>query len=562
MAIFKVGFEGALASEEQIDTYYETAVININLLLVKYNIISANGQLEVISADNLKFNLSFDGFFQSTPLQSIFLNGRQQYIPEEIVQVFRSIISDSPLNIKAVFIKTFITLMKEKGWEKSLSTYFEQQYDFPVNEVIILEDLEDFSLGGTVYKATFRLGVSGAEKVTIFLKRSNVLWSYNELLYFHLQKECLFTASSAKMPWSLLNNEKNDVLLLSPLIIGVESDIGISLLTHFYKNTETKNAKSTIKKALEILIEAFIEHAVLGDLLGRNDRHLMNSLMALVVNGVTQNTTASDLITLEKVLAYSQSIITNKISSISLIDIDLKWLLDEKNFDWAFVDIDFGLSEINLLSLLDEFNNFNLKANMFFEQRKKYVIHYFKVCCQKQEALLEQKDLFFSAVQKIYPYNFSKKNLILLAKRINDFKNSKKHVIKIFKRYLLNYRLRLIHKETLLTLYKIALGSNNVNILNHLKEANLLQYLPPEAAFAEYDPSVFFQLQCFRGVLSKKDQVILSKTNRACWETIASNISAVTKKMNNDLFNELEANKKYVIQDAQAILSSIICLLS
>src|SRR5688572_24379393 len=103
------------------------------------------------------------------------------------------------------------------------------------------------------------------------------------------------------------------------------------------------------------------------------------------------------------ILAYAKNIVMSQTKAISLLDIDLKWLLGEKNADWALVDIDCGLSELNLLTLLTEFNDYNSTTNPFFEKRKEYIAHYFDVFCQKQKAILEKKELLFSAIQKIYP---------------------------------------------------------------------------------------------------------------------------------------------------------------
>lgn len=556
MALFKTNLEVILASEEEVEIYYETAAQKINLLLEKYDIRNAKGKFEKVSANKLRRLLSFAGFFEPTPLKSIFFNQKQQFVPSEIVYTFRDIISDSPINIKAIFYNTFLRLLAQKEWDKSLSEYFEKKYNFPSDGTIILDDLKDFSLGFGIYRATFQLRTPRKEKIVVFLKGSYDRDIYNELLYFRLQTELLPTARHAMMPCILSDKEKKEKLLLSPLVPGIASDTALSLLTQAYRKTKNNNHKSILKKALEILILAFIHHAALSDLLGRNDRHLMNSLIASVVDGIPQKNTLEDLNNPEKILAYAKNIATNKTKAISLIDIDLKWLLGEKNADWVLIDIDFGLSELNLLSLLDEFNNnYDSRKYLFFKKRKKYLMHYFNIYCQKQEAILEKKELISSEIKKIYPSHISEEKLKFFTQRINFLEKNKKPVIKLFKRYLLDFRTRLVYKTTLAALDRIAKESNHTNLLAALKKADLLKYLPPQSTFVSCESSVFLQLQCFRGVLSKKDIAILSEENRTNWETVASNISMIAEKFNSGLFKTLEDKKQFIKQDTAALLS-------
>jgi hypothetical protein len=554
MGIFKTSLETIWASEEEVKIYYETATKKINLLLQKYNIRDIQGNLEKVLSDKLRDILSFTGFFESTPLKSIFFDQKQQFIPQEILYTFRNIISDPPINIKAIFFNTFITLLTKKGWDRALSAYFEKQYNFPPDGIIILDDLKDFSLGFGVYKATFQLRIPSREKIIVFLKKSYSLASYNEQLYFHLQKELLPTASYANLPYRL-SNKGNEELLLSPLIPGVVSDTILSILTQAYKKT---NHKVTLKKALVVLIEAFMEHAALGDLLLRNDRNLINSLVAPIIDGILQNNILEDLNNPEKILVYAKNIVANKTKAISLVDIDLKWLLEEKNSGWILADIDCGLSEINLLSLLPDFNNYNSKTNPFFEKRKEYIAHYFNIYCQKQKNILNKKEFLFSAIKKIYPSHISEKKLKLFTQRINFFEKNNKSIVELFKRYLLNFRIRLVYKETLIALDRISKKSNNKALLNALKKNKLLKFLPPKSTFVSYESSILLQLQCFRGVLSKKDSIILSEKVRINWEAVASIISMIAKKFNSRLFKVLEDKKQFIKKDTTALLTFLL----
>lgn len=556
MPIFKTKLE-VIASEEEIQLYYEISTQKINLLLEQYNIRNDEDRLEQVSADKVRALLSFTGFFQATPLKTIFFDQKKQFIPSEIIDTFRSIISDPPVNIKAIFFNTFIDLLTKKKWIEALSEYFEKYYNCPPNGIIILTDLKDYSLGFGVYRATLQLRTPCIKEIIVFFKKTHNVSSYNEILYFHLQKELLSTASFANLPYRLVNKESKEEILLSPLIPGIAADTTLSLLAQAYRKTQDTNHKCDLKKTIEILIEEFINHATLGDLLGRNDRHLLNSLIAFVADDTVQNGTIEDLMDPKKIVAYTKNILRNKTKAISLIDFDLKWLLDEKNSHWALVDIDFGLSEINLLSLLPEFNDYNSKMNISFEKRKEYIAYYFKAYCQKQEAILEKKELLFDAIKKMYPSDISWKKLKLLTERINFLEKGKEPIIKLFKRYLLNFRIRLIHKTTLVTLDRIAKKSNYADLLKALNETSLIKYLPSGPVLLSYKSSIFLQLQCFRGVLSKKDMNILSKQEGTPWETVASNIAMLAEKFNIKLSKQLEDKKKFIEKDTAAIIKHL-----
>lgn len=557
MAVIKSNIEAILATEEEVQSYYELVAYKMNLLFEKYDIRNAEGIFETISTDKIKARLTVTGIFEATPLQSIFFDRKQQFVPAEIIYTFRNIISEPPLSIKANFFETFLTLLARKGWDKSIITYLREQYNLPLDEYIILDDLKDFSLGTGVYRATFQLRAPRRLKVTVFLKKSTDADSCNELLYSYLQKELLVTAHYAKMPHRLLGKNNTEELLLTPLVEGVVSDTFISILTQAYIKAEQNDQKANLKKALEIMIEVFISHAVLGDLLGRNDRHLMNSLFAPIMDGILQKNTQDDLANPEKLLAWVENIILYRTKAISLIDIDLKWLLEEENSLWALIDIDFGLSEINLLSLLPEFNNYDAKNKLFFQNRKEYITYYFNIYCQTLENILKQKELIFSAIKKSYPPDSIDKKSKFFAQRVYFFQNSKESIVEIFKRYLLNFRMRFIHKATLIELDCLARETNNKILLSALNQTDLLKYLPPNLAFETDKHSVFFQLQCFRGVMSEKDMLILSEKNRTTWESVASNIATVAEKFNNDLFKTLDDKKQFIQEDTAALLNSL-----
>lgn len=542
------------ASDQEVRSYFKIAAISINSLLEEYNIYLTDGKKTEISSDTLKAHFSLNGFFQPTPLKSIFFNQKKPLVPQEITYEFQRIISDAPMNVKAFLYRTFITLLSKKGWDIPLLAYLARQYNLPSDSTIILSDLKDFSLGSGVFRVTFQLRTATKEKVIVFLKKSHPIDQYNELLYFKLQKELLPTASYAQPPCILLSSKNDDGLLLSPSIPGVSSDTALALIIQSYKNATIEQDKSDIKKSFEILIEAFMHHAALGDLLLRNDRNLMNSQIAFIVDDALQQNTLEDLMDPEKILAYSKEIIKKKIEAISLIDLDLKWLLEEKNAEWILSDIDFGQSELNLLSLLTEFNDYNSKENPYLENRKKYIARYFKVYCRAQTNILLKKELLFSAIKTTYPLDIGDKKLEILSRRIDLFEKSKAPIIEMFKRYLLDFRIRSVYKKTIIALNEIAKQSNNRLLLTALKKADLLKFLQPQSTFAPYGSSVLLQLQCFRGVLSRNDKLKISDENQTRWEDVSFSISTIAEKFYPKIFNDLEDKIKFIKNDTEALL--------
>jgi len=109
-----ISFDVTPANKEEVNAYYKAVTEKINTLLAKHEIRNAQNKLEQVSSEQFKALLTFEGFFQSTPLKSIFFHQQQQFVPQAIIYEFRSIISEAPENIKTVFYKTFISLITKK----------------------------------------------------------------------------------------------------------------------------------------------------------------------------------------------------------------------------------------------------------------------------------------------------------------------------------------------------------------------------------------------------------------------------------------------------------------
>ena len=161
-----------------------------------------------------------------------------------------------------------------------------------------------------------------------------------------------------------------------------------------------------------------------------------------------------------------------------------------------------------------------------------------------------------SEINKCYTSQDSDKKINLLSQQIERCRETKKYTIKLFKRYLLTFRIRMVYKSTLYALHDMANESNNTNLLNALKNADLLKYIPPQFSTSA-NLNVFLQLQCFRGVLSKKDMIILSEKRSTNWEAIASNISMIAKQFNSPLFKALQNKILFIKNDTVKLLNAL-----
>lgn len=545
MSKFITNIEVILATDEEIERYYEAAADKINHLLSQYAVRDVDGELAVITVDRLKAQWSLECLFESTPIASIFFNQKQQFVPQDIIQSFRSIVSDAPDNIKAVFFHQFLLWLEQKGWDQSLSAYFERRYDFPSDGIVVLQALKDCSIGAAVYGVTFQLRSLHREKITVFLKQGTRDQFCNERLYARLQKQLLLTARFAEEPFDLVSADAQEVLMLSPEISGVASDVMLSTLQYAYQHAERHDDKNLFQQTLKIFIDAFIRHSVLGDMLGRNDRHLLNSLIAPIVDGVPVHNTRNLIHHPDSLLSFCRRLVLDEGEAFSLIDFDIAWLLGEENAQYSLDDIDCGLSELNLLSLLAEFNDYDAELNPFFDQRKETIEHCFSVYCQQLDSILGERDTVFSEIAVCFSSERVDEKSKILQERILFFEDSVDAVIQLFERYLLNFRIRRVYKDTLFSLYSMAMQVNQVDLLDALRDAELLHYLPPGSVLASYNPSVFLQLQCFRGVRGD------------AWDTISSSIATIAERFNGELFSTLEDKKQFIITDSAELLECL-----
>ena len=552
--------DSELLIDSNVLDYLDNKTQEINLLLEKFNVRKTSGPHERISIDRLLSFLCVDYFPETTAISEIFLSQQYPIIPQAIIDAFHGVVSEAPLNIMKIFAERFLKLLKNEGWMRPLKAFCQRQYGLKKESDLFLIEIKDFSFSSIVYRLNFQIGHDNKKNICFFLKKISRLQASNELLYFNLQKKLLTIAKFSHIPTVLLNKDSQDALLLSPIIPGIESDTILSILMQTEEYISNNSDKIYIRKAIEVLIEGFFSHAALGDVLARNDRNFMNTFIAPVFEGVTQNNILNQLSNNEQVLSFSRFIAEKGNQSISLIGFDFTWLLDAVNVDWIFADISFGVSEINLLSLLAEFDVDSESNISSYEKRRKMILHYYQVYYNKLKSFINSSEVIISELKRSYSGSESQEKLKSFQEILKLIGDGKEFSIKIFRRYLVDYRIRKLYKVTLVSLYKQIIKSNDVDYMEAIEKSELLKYIPEQSIADTAYPSIMLELECFRGVLSNNDIAVLDKDKRKkiSWESVIARIDALSELVDFKVCEELQVKKQFIINDATCLMEEIV----
>ena len=197
------------------------------------------------------------------------------------------------------------------------------------------------------------------------------------------------------------------------------------------------------------------------------------------------------------------------------------------------------------------------KKIFLLKKEKKYIEYYFHIYYQNKNKLLNKKDFILSKIKEFYPDNIAKEKINIFNQNILFFTKNEMGIVTIFERYLLNFRIRLIYKLMLIQLNNMAQDSHEPHFINTLRSSYLQKYIPSPLYFNQDKASVSIKLQCFRGVLSKKDMITLDKKTDISWETVAFDILTITKKFNTNLFKSLIRKEEFIKTDTVALLADI-----
>ena len=540
MVEFTTNIEVIPGSKDDVHNYFKVMVKKINLLFLKYDIRDDKNKIEKLFLHDL---MVMQHFSKEPRIKELsFLNRKQRFLPQEIILFFRDFVSESPMHIKTVLFDNFLNFLRERDDDKLLSDYIKSQCGFSFDGLLVLDAIELYSINSMVYRITFKKPLLSNKKYIFFLKETNKLRSSNEILYSSLQRRFLYSSRFANIPFLLRENEGN--LLFSSSAPGVSSDIIFTKLIQARKNVAIPNDMITIDEALKVLLEAFISHAALGDLLGRNDRHLINSNIAFIEDDAIKTDVLNYFSSATDVLTWADNVAVNKMDSFSLVQFDIEWLLEEKNIEWMLLDIDFGLSELNLLSFFDEFNVYDDGDGVFYEKRKELIEYFYHIYIQTQSVIVKNKNFIFSEIKKYFSKQIVCEKIQFIEKNIFYFSN-KETIISFFSRYLLDYRIRKIYQGSLNGLYQNAIDANNQEILSNLSHANLLQYIPARFGCDTLNQSASIELQCFRGVTYQ-------------WGEVMCRIENILKSFSPTLLSSLQNKKEFIKNDADKLLQGIV----
>ncbi len=413
------------------------------------------------------YNLE-ERFFSANLIRDIYFSGQNPHFTPEVVQNSRGLLNQAPMEIKRTIIDLFKENFRYWTWDKGISEYLKKEYRYEGGFEII--DITDYSVGYGVYKIRLKLPDSSDMRVIdVFLKKgdSRYVDLRNEVAYLRLEKLFLENANIKQMPFYYRNVKGSD-LLITPVINRQSLD---SKLSELLQGEKEKPQKDFMKKIVFLLAA----HAALGDVLGRNDRHLSNTRIAVDESGQ-----------IERLVAFDIS---------NLLDSDRRYVCKDPwslNYDWIIEDVKQGVSEITLLRILDDYQA---------DRKKKVYRHRLR---NRIELLKNWKDRYLKKWNEIT----SDDNIALIKDAILDVYNDTPEIAlekikvldrwvqtdperflkEIFRAHLVDFEVRCIYRQYLRQIKEKA-GSNSLGYLE--------KYLLPEE-----DGYLASRLEAFRGILS------------------------------------------------------------
>ncbi len=555
MRQFITNLESPSARAEEVVGYCKLLQEQITELLVRFGVCGVEESQQLVSVQHVQELLFLKHFDKPTPIKAIFFDRAQQFVPIRIIESFQRVVSGAPLSLKRTIFTAFQDVFNRHGWFEPLSAYFHKRYQVSVDEKIMVVDIQDCSVANGTFRMTFQINTPVRKRIPLFVKKTSQDRAYNEMLYFYCQKRFFDFARYADTPAVLAGTKADDELMLAPTVPGLSADVVLTNLYQCRHKMEYDEIKALVVEASKVLIAAFMKHAALGDLLGRNDRHLNNTLLAPVIDNNIQDIKPSDLSDPPQGLQFCKRVLLEKMSAFSLIAIDFEWLLGANNNSWALVDIDFGLAEINLLQLLPEFSIANFKDERLQSQRKTSIQFYFDVYLQQLRQIMADAEVISCEISKIYPKHLVADKLEIFNKNMGLMKSSHDYARQVFRRYLLDYRMRMVYREALGQLRELAQLPNNQTLLNQLKETGLSRFLPPEGVRLA-DSNAIIKLQCFRGVMSKHDAHMLQKTQKLAWEDVVLHIDKIAQSFAPDIYQQINEAIQFIKQDTAVLLAA------
>ncbi|MCK5494380.1 MAG: hypothetical protein KAJ14_14815, partial [Candidatus Omnitrophica bacterium] len=384
-------------------------------------------------------------FMKETVIRETYFQGKEAFLSKKVKDVYRSIINDAPEGIKVQIIRVFNQRIDEFGWKPAIDEYIRLNYShlgYTGMEEIV--DVVDHSIGWGVYKYIVKPKGSLSEDDTIefFIKNGSSENDYlkNEFVWFELQR--LILGINIGLSPHIYTLENGTELLIMPVIPGNSANV---LITALIKEKKYKELKG-------LILNYMIYQMALGDVFGRNDRHLANTHIKMI---------------------------EDKINLV--MTFDNSYFLNEQNYDWTEEDISQGIHECNMTILLPEFYDSDSRLLLFEEIEKKY-----KEIWQK---VIENRSYIDKLIWDVYG-DFAQDKITILNKEMNA--GPKKVLERHYRSLFYGYMYRRVYRKHLTALL------NGYFIKG--EDANYKKYCYPEE---NNDFTASRYMECFRGVLQK-----------------------------------------------------------
>lgn len=272
------------------------------------------------------FYLVDDGFFSSNVIRHIYFTGKNPHVSPQVIQASRELVNLAPPAVKDTLLELFMENFRRLCWDKGIAEYLKKEHSY--RGAFTFTDIADFSVGNGVYRIKIALDdMDGRPEVEFFMKRQHIngIDLRNEIAYLDCERLFLGDALVERLPFYYRNRTAGKPDLLIAHIIQKKS-----LDSHLFDRKASAQERELLAKVVVLLAR----HAALGDILGRNDRTLSNTMIfANMVGGI-------------------ESIVDFDIAEMLDMDKggDEPWYL---NYDWIVEDVKQGISEITALTLLD-----------------------------------------------------------------------------------------------------------------------------------------------------------------------------------------------------------------
>ncbi|MDD5669244.1 MAG: FAD-binding protein, partial [Candidatus Omnitrophica bacterium] len=396
--------------------------------------------------------LSPEQFLNYSILGKIYFGGKEPSISRNIIREYRDIVNSAPLSVKNIMKLLLERRMFDLRLDKSLVS--------AVGEFTLV-DFKDVSIGRNLSTITIQ-AQNKEERSFILRNRWGSLLSLEREQIYSKAQEIVLGVDTNGGSYLVRRNGKNypngSDILMQAVLKGRSGSLQIS---------EFLEAPEKHQLELKEIFFSSLPHFVLENILGCNDHGFRNKYI-VIENGHVLNNAA----------------------------FDVAYLLEYINYDWILEDVRQGVTEINLLEMLDEFQNPGTRLEFMGIIVKEYlrIWEYVKNNAQEIENLIIE----------YYPDTESAQAIEVLKKRLDA--GPETFLSEILWAFLFGRRARGVYKDHL----RVALEKNGENAtekvlrgFNEITNSGISVERLHKYAYGSREPERRSEvLQAFRGVLS------------------------------------------------------------